>query len=71
MKILSPKYLIGVLMIVALAATIVRPPPKVQAAAAETEAVNYWNSIMLRTVVTVGRQSPPGFGQAFISGDRM
>jgi hypothetical protein len=59
MKIISPKYSYVFLMIVVLAATLVRPAPKAQAAAAGTEAINFWNSIMLRSVVTVGQQSPP------------
>ena len=59
MKTLLSKSIIGFLLLVVLAATSFHAAPTVRAAPAPPNAVVAWNAIMLRTVITLGRQSPP------------
>lgn len=58
-KKISTKYIIGILLIAVLAVTITRPAAPARAAPAGAEAVIAWNTITLRTVITVGAQPPP------------
>jgi hypothetical protein len=53
------KYMIGLLMMVLLAVTIARPATAAQAAPAGQASVIAWNSIMLRTVITMGQTPAP------------
>src|SRR5512146_3313830 len=56
------KHMIGLLMIAVLATTIGRPALAVRAAPAGPQSVLAWNTITLRTVITVGGQPPaPAF----------
>ena len=55
----STKYIIGLLMVAVLAVTLTQPAAKVKAAPAGPGAVIAWNTIMIRTVFTVGAQPPP------------
>jgi hypothetical protein len=59
MKHLFSKSILGFLVMLALAVTLFRPAPKVQAAPARADALITWNTIMMRSVVTAGGQSPP------------
>src|SRR5512143_1414342 len=53
------KFLIGILVLIIMAAGMVYSAPNARAAPAGPESVIAWNSIMLRTVITVGQQPPP------------
>ncbi len=53
------KFLIGILVLVVMAAGIIYSASNARAAPAGPGAVTAWNAIMLRTVITVGQQSPP------------
>jgi hypothetical protein len=55
----SIKYVVGFLLIAALAVSIAKTATPARAAPAGPETVIAWNVIMLRTVITVGQQSPP------------
>src|SRR6266487_5435909 len=57
--IISTKYMIALLLIAVLATTITRPVKMARAAPVGPGAVIAWNAIMLRTVITVGKQPPP------------
>ena len=59
MKHIFAKTILALLVMLSLAVALVRPSPKVQAAPAGPDALITWNTIMMRTVVTVGGQSPP------------
>ena len=56
---ISPKYIIALLLIVVLATTIANPWETARAAPTGSESVIAWNTIMIRTVITVGQQPPP------------
>jgi hypothetical protein len=59
MKHIMPKYMIGFVLIVTLAAVLIRPAVPVRAAPADRDAVLYWNNVTIQTVVTRGGTPAP------------